>query len=345
VKLRHPERTIDADTLHYTTSTGVAEFFGPTRITQGTMLMWCERGSYDTRAEHGRFTRNGRIIDGSQELRGDSLHYDKRSGEGRAWGHVTVIDTTNDLLVRGDFGRHLQHVDSSLITGSAELVMMMGEDSLFLHADTLFANNDSITGRRILARRHVRFFKRDMQGVCDTMTYTEKDSVITLVGAPFIWSGKDQISGRTISIALRDGHAHLLHVLRDALLANTVDTTETDFSKAYFDQVTGTNITGWFANDQLVRIETDGNSRTVYFAKEMGKDSVERVTGMNRADCSRIVVGLDSGKVSTVSFLTKPDAVMYPLGKAPVEEMRMKGFVWNAAARPKDRNGIFAPAE
>lgn len=345
VKLRHPERTIDADTLHYTTSTGVADFFGPTRITQGTMLMWCERGSYDTRAEHGRFTRGGRIIDGSQELRGDSLHYDKRSGEGRAWGHVTVTDTTNDLLVRGDFGRHLQNVDSSLITGSAELVMMMGKDTLFLHADTLFAHSDSIAGHRVLARRHVRFFKQDMQGVCDTMTYTEKDSVITLVGAPFIWSGKDQISGRTINITLRDGHAHLLHVLRDALLANSVDTAETDLSKAYFDQVTGTNITGWFAHDELVRIETDGNSRTVTFAKEKDAGGTERVTTMNRADCSRIVVALDSGKVSTVSFLTKPDAVMYPLSKAPVEEMRMKGFVWNAAVRPKDRNSIFAPAE
>ena len=345
VKLRHPERTIDADTLHYTTTTGVAEFFGPTRITQGTMLMWCERGTYDTRAEQGRFTRNGRIIDGSRELRGDSLHYNKRAGEGRAWGHVTVIDTTNDLLVRGDFGRHLQNVDSSLITGRAELVMMMGEDSLFLHADTLFANNDPLQGRRILARRNVRFFKRDMQGICDTMTYSDKDSLIALVGAPFLWSGRDQISGRTITITLRDGHAHLLHVLRDALLANTVDSTETDFKKAYFDQVTGTNITGYFANDELVRIETDGNSRTVSFAMEKNKDGTEEVTTMNRADCSRIIVALDSGKVSTVSFLTKPDAVMYPVGKAPVEEMRMKGFVWNAAARPKDRNGIFVPAE
>ncbi len=345
VKLRHPERTIDADTLHYTTTTGVAEFFGPTRITQGTMLMWCERGSYDTHAERGRFTRGGRIIDGPQELRGDSLHYDKRSGEGRAWGHVTVLDTTNDLLVRGDFGRHLQREDSSLITGRAELVMLMGEDSLFLHADTLFAMNDSAQGRRVLARRDVRFFKTDMQGVCDTMTWAEHDSLITLVGGPFLWSGKDQISGRTIHITLRDGRAHMLHVLRDALLANNVDTLQRDVEKAYFDQVTGTNITGWFANDELVRIETEGNSRTVSFAKEKNKDGIEEVTTMNRADCSRIVVGLDSGKVSTVTFLTRPDAVMYPLHKAPVEEMRMKGFVWNAAARPTDRNGIFVPAE
>ena len=296
-------------------------------------------------SEQGRFTRAGRIIDGAQELRGDSLHYDKRTGEGRAWGHVTVVDTTNDLLVRGDFGRHVQRVDSSLITGHAELVMMMGGDSLFLHADTLFANNDSLLGRRILARRNVRFFKRDMQGVCDTMTYVDRDSLITLMGLPFLWSGKDQISGRTVTITLRDGHAYRLHVLRDALLANNVDTTATDFANAYFDQVTGTNITGYFAHGELVRIETDGNSRTVTFAKEMDAQGIEKVTTMNRADCSRIVVALDSGKVSTVSFLTKPDAVMYPLAKAPVEQMRMKGFVWNAAARPKDRNGIFAPAE
>ncbi len=361
VKLRHPERTIDADTLHYTTSNGIAEFFGPTRITQGTMVMFTERGSYDTRAEQGRFTRSGRIVDGAQELRGDSLHYDKRSGEGRAWGNVAVIDTTNDLLVRGDAGRHTQDPDSSFITGHAELVMMMGEDTLFLHADTLFAKNDTILGRRILARRNVRLFKNNMQGVCDTMTYADRDSLITLVGEPFLWSGAEtapddtsgpraaqggsQISGRTIRISLRDGRAHRLYVLRDALLANSVDTLLTDTERAYFDQVTGTNITGFFSNDELVRLETDGNSRTVSFAKEKNPDGIEVVTTMNRADCSRIVVGLDSGQVSTITFLTKPDAVMYPLAKAPVEEMRMKGFVWNAAARPTDRKSIFAPAE
>ena len=347
VQLRHPDRAIEADTLHYVTTTGVAEFFGPTRITQGTTVMFCERGSYDTRAERGRFTRGGRIIDGAQELRGDSLHYDRRAGEGRAWGHVSVIDTSSDVIVRGERGLHLQRADSSLITGRAELVMMMGEDSLFLHADTLFSMNDTAAGMRVLARRNVRFFKNDMQGVCDTMTWAERDSLITLTGDPYLWSGKDQISGRLITITLRDGHAHRLHVLREALLANSVDSliADTAIATAYFDQVTGTTITGWFADDQLVRIEAEGNSRTVSFAKEEDKDGMERVTTMNRADCSRIIVLLDSGEVNSISFLVKPDAVMYPIGQAPAEEMRMKGFTWNAAARPKDREGIFAPGE
>lgn len=344
VKLRHPERAIDADTLHYTTTNGVAEFFGPTRITQGEVLMWTERGSYDTHTEQGRFTRAGRIIDSGRELRGDSLHYDKRAGVGRAWGHVMALDTSNDLLALGDYGWHLQDPDSSLITGHAELVMVMGGDSLFLHADTLYTRRDSLQSRHVIARRNVRFFKSDMQGLCDTMTYAERDSLITLNGDPFLWSGRDQISGRTITITLRDGHAHRLNVLQRALLANMVDTTAADPESAYFDQVTGTNITGYFADDELVRIETVGNSRTVSFAKEKNASGVEVVTSMNRADCARIVVGLDSGKVSTVTFLNKPDAVMYPLSKAPPEEMRMKGFVWNGINRPKDRIAIFAPA-
>ncbi len=344
VHLQHPERTIDADTLHYITTTGVADFFGPTRITQGTTRMWCERGSYDTHAERGRFTRAARIVDGPQELRGDSLHYDKRSGEGLAWGHVSVTDTSSNMVVYGDVGKHLQHEDRSMITGHAELVMLMGHDSLFLHADTLFASTDSSGGKQVLARRGVRFFKSDMQGVCDTMTYMERDSLITLHGDPFLWNGKDQISGRTITISLLDCKAHRLHVLRDAMLANSVDTLVTDLEHARFDQVTGTRITGYFAHDQLVSIVAEGNSRTVYFAKDKDTNGKERISGVNRADCSRIQVALDSGKVSTVSFITKPDAVMYPLSKAPPDELRMKGFVWNEAERPRDRADIFDTA-
>lgn len=334
VHLQHPDRTIDSDTLHYVTTNGVAEFFGPTRITQGSTIMWCERGSYDTRTERGRFTKAGRIVDGPQELRGDSLLYDKHSGEGRAWGHVAVIDTASRMVVLGDIGRMWEEDDRSMITGHAQLIMRMGEDSLFLHSDTLFASKDGLGSRRILARKHVRFFKADMQGACDTMTYVDRDSLITLNGVPFMWSGKDQISGRTINITLRDGKAHRLYVLRDALMANRVDS-------LWYDQVTGTSITGYFANDQLDHLMAEGNCRTVYFAREDEKNGGERIIGMNRADCSRIGVRLDKGAVSTVTFHAKPAAVMYPLAKAPVEEMRMKGFVWNEAERPKDRGDIF----
>lgn len=333
VRLTHPERTIEADTLHYTTSTGLAEFFGPTHITQGNTRMYCEQGSYNTRTGKGRFTKAARIFSEGQMLTGDTLHYDRNTGEGAGWGHVTITDTVNDLLVRGQLGTHNQVEGRSMVTGRAEMVMIMGKDSLFLHADTLFASQDSMGQRHVDARRNVRFFKSDLQGVCDTMTYVGADSLITLRGQPFIWSKTDQISGDTVRIKLRDGRAESLLVEGGAFMISEVD-------GIHFDQVTGTNMIGNFHNDELTQLIAEGNSRTVYFARET-KDSVEQVTGVNRADCSRITVGLDSGKVSTVSFITQPAATLYPLDKAPVEEMRLEGFQWNAAARPKDREDIF----
>jgi hypothetical protein len=192
---------------------------------------------------------------------------------------------------------------------------------------------DSIQGRHMIARRNVRFFKNDLQGVCDSMTYMEKDSLILLRGNPFLWSTADQISGDTIRIKLRDGHAHRLFVDGNAFLAGQADT-------AHFDQVTGTTMTGFFHDGRLSRLIAEGNSRTAYFAREK-KDGEERITGLNRADCSRIIVGLDSGTVSTVTFITQPDAVLYPLEQAPAEELRLKGFVWNAEARPEDHEAIF----
>ena len=334
VVLQGPDRTIASDTLHYTTTTGVAQFFGPTTITSGGTRMWCSRGTYDTRKDQGHFSKGARILlkDG-QELLGDSLAYDRKLGLGEGWGHVHVVDTANDILVRGDRGQHREQSKRSIITGRAELVMMMGEDSLFLHADTLFASADSLGKRQIRGQRGVRFFKKDLQGACDTMTYFQSDSLIRFIGSPVLWSGTDQITGRTMRIKLRDGGADTLFVDHDAFLISEVDT-------AHYDQVTGTHMVGLFRNNTINRIEATGTCRTVYFPKEL-KDGVEQLMGLNRADCSRLIVHILEGVVQRITFITQPDSVLYPLALAPIEEFRLKGFAWRAAERPADRQGIF----
>jgi hypothetical protein len=50
---------------------------------------------------------------------------------------------------------------------------------------------------------------------------------------------------------------------------------------------------------------------------------------------------LEEGKVNTVTFMERPDAVLYPLDKVPPEELRMKGAEWRITERPADREGIF----
>ncbi|MBK6540910.1 MAG: LPS export ABC transporter periplasmic protein LptC [Flavobacteriales bacterium] len=333
VVLRHPERTITSDTLHYHTATGVAEFFGPTSITQKTSRIECVRGTYDTRTRKADFTQRARVITDGQELEGDSVHYDGEVGVGLAWGHVVATDTANGTTVLGDHGRYDQRSERSYVTGHAELLMRSASDTLFMHADSLFAAPDTAGGaRRITARQSVRFFKKDLQGVCDTLIYAETDSMIRMFHEPVLWSGKDQITGDHIRIALVDGHVHRLYADGNAFMTSLVDS-------IHFDQVVGTTMTGFFVNNELDHLITEGNARTVYYAQET-QDSVKRIVGVNRADCSRILVRVADGEVSSVSFLTQPDAVLYPLEKAPTEELMLPGFTWRQQERPIDRADI-----
>ncbi len=334
VRLTHPERTITSDTLHYDTRTGVAHFFGPTDIVQAGTIIHCNAGSYDTRLERARFRKRATIASRGQVLEGDSLHYDRNTGIGLAWGNVSVLDTVNALAVKGDHGRFNELEDRSMITGHAELVMDMDGDTLFLHGDTLHATRDSSgNGRRIEARHRVRFFKSDLQGVCDTMIHAEADSMIHLLGSPFLWSNADQISGDRIRLQLAQGRMHRLYVDRNAFMASRSDS-------VHFDQVAGTTMTGFFEENDLRRILAEGNGRTIYFAKE-SVEGVDRTMGMNKAECSNIEVKVLKNEVNTVTFLGRPDAVLYPIDKVPEGGMQLKGFVWNEEARPKDRASIF----
>lgn len=336
VLLEHPDHTITSDTMHYATGNGVAEFFGPTRILQKNTVINTLRGTYDTRNDRAKFTKRSSILSSGRLLEGDSLHYDKPTGIGLAWGHVAVTDTATDMLVFGDEGHYDEINDRSMITGHAELVILMDGDSLFLHGDSIFTIPDS-TGKRVMAYRNVRFFKSDMQGVCDTLIYSDTDSLIRMFHTPALWSGSDQITGDHIRIAMQDGKAHRLFVEENAFLVSQADS-------AHYDQVTGTNMTGFFVNNELDRILTEGNARTVYFAREE-KDGVESIIGVNRADCSRIAVKLADGKVGMVTFMDQPDAILYPIEKAPADELRMVGSEWRDAERPVDRASIFGKGE
>jgi hypothetical protein len=173
-----------------------------------------------------------------------------------------------------------------------------------------------------------------MQGACDTLVFHQADSTLHLLHRPVLWNSTGQTTGQHIRIALKNGRAHRLFVDRDAFLM-------ADAGDGAFDQVSGTTMTGSFVGGELRSILAEGNCRTVYHVREEKDDGRMEPIGVNRADCSRIRVELEKGEVLSVTFLDKPDAVLYPPGQAPPGELRMKGAEWREAERPTDRWDIF----
>ena len=75
---------------------------------------------------------------------------------------------------------------------------------MFLHADTLQMVTVDSVYREIKAYYGVRFYRTDMQGVCDSMQFNTRDSVLYMYTEPVLWNEQYQLYGDTIAIYMND---------------------------------------------------------------------------------------------------------------------------------------------
>jgi hypothetical protein len=89
------------------------------------------------------------------------------------------------------------------VYGNAVAKNIVGGDTLYLTADTLLSVEDKEKKtRRMFAYNHVKIFKRDLQGKCDSLIYNYSDSTIYFYRDPVLWNERSQLTGDTINIQL-----------------------------------------------------------------------------------------------------------------------------------------------
>jgi lipopolysaccharide export system protein LptA len=331
VVLKHPQYEMFSDTLKYNTFTEITYFYGPTRIISDSNLIYCENGWYDTRNDISQYSKNAYLFSKEQKLFGDSLHYDRKLGIGKAFKNITIIDTIQKIMVNGDYAVHYEKENRSIVTGKTMLTLMFDNDSLFLHADTLLSVFDSTqTHRTLFAYHKVKFFKNDMQGKCDSLVYTFQDSLIRLFNDPILWSDENQLSAEYIEIKMHDGKAEQLEMKNMAFIISQEDTTK-------FNQIKGKNMTGYFENNQLSFVDVREDGQTVYYVKEDNGNYI----GVNKAESDNIRIYLEDKAVKKITFLKKTKATLYPLDQAKEDELRLNGFNWRSTIRPKNIEEIF----
>lgn len=335
VVLTNPEYTMYTDTLHYHSATEQSFFLGPTEIISDENKIYCENGWYDTQNDQARFGENAHIWSNEQQLLGDSIYYDRSIGFGEAFGDVLILDTINKIQISGQYGKHLESENMSFVTEGALMEQYFESDTLMLTADTLQMTADTLEMRRIAAYYGVRIFKPDLQGVCDSLNYSEADSLIRMYDEPFIWSEENQISGERIDLKTFNGTITQLYTENMAFIISEVDS-------IHYNQIKGRTLTGYFLDNELSRVDIDGNGECIYFAVEdapldstsTSLEPESRIIGVNKGACSSMVIRIEDRAISTVNFITKPENAFYPLDKISLEELSLKDFSWNLPARP-----------
>ncbi len=337
VVLTNPQFVINSDTLRYNTFSKITYFLGPTTIKSKENMIYCEDGWYNTSTDLSRFSKNAYILTKEQKMFGDSLYYNRKKGIGKAIKNVHIIDTVQNTNIKGDYAIHYELIDLSIVTGQALLTKIQENDTLFLHADTLKAigkpNNNlqekNNKQQQLFAYHKVKIFKKDLQGKCDSLVYTLSDSTMNMYKNPTLWSDENQLTADSMKIITGNKSLKTIELKGTCFIVSKEDSLR-------FNQIKGKYMKGFFTENKLTRINVEGNGQTIYYAKEK-----ETIKAVNRADCSDLHIYLKENKIDKITFVTKPDATLYPLEQIDLKDLKLKDFTWRALERPLKFSDIF----
>ncbi len=332
VILINPQYTMTSDTLMYKTVTETSYFYGPTNIVSKNNNIYCESGNYNTKTDISHFKKKVCIIDSNQTIYADSIYYDRNSGEGIASNNISIISKDKNSVIKGDRASYNEIYGTLLITLKAQLIMIDNKDSLYLHSDTLKALTLDSTKkqRNILAYHKVKFFRKDLQGLCDSLSYNTKDSIINMYRQPILWADKDQMSADFVSIKIKNNKINTINFQNSSFIISQFDT-------AKFNQVKGKDITAHFKNNELKKIYVKGNAETIYYlAEENGN-----LTGIDKSFSPDMLIYITDKKVHKVVHLEATEGTVYPQKEFNKEDAFLIDFKWQPQKRPNTRYDIF----
>ncbi len=331
VVLTNPDYKMNSDTGRYNTVNKTAYFIGPSIIKSKENYIYCENGWYDTDKEISRFSKNTTIVTKEQKLYGDSVYYDRKIGYARATKNIILIDTTHKSIMTGNHAEYWEKLNKSIITDKAIYGKIIDKDTLFLTGDTLLYNAPDSLHSFVKAHPHVKFFKKDLQGVCDSLVYTTHDSLMVMYNSPMMWAGNGQVTAKQIRVTVSEHGVKYFELLQNALVIQKSDSLDEN----KFNQITGKKIEGFFANDSIRKLNVISNAQIIYYVKQK-----KNYKGVNKTICTDLTVWFNADGVDRATFRNKPESTIYPLKEIDDKEMRFKNFMWLENKRPRKKEDI-----
>ena len=330
VQVENPDFTLYSDTLHYDTESKVATILGPSVIVSDSGTIHTSRGWYDTVNNTSLLLDQSQVESGEKILIGDSIFYNRDTGMGEVYGNMSLIDTAQHVTLQGEYGYYNEQTGYAFATDSARFLEYSQGDTLFLHADTLQMVTVDSVYREIKAYYGVRFYRIDMQGVCDSMQFNTRDSVLYMYTEPVLWNEQYQLYGDTIAIYMNDSTIEYAHVIQFAFAAQHVDS-------SYYNQLKGNDLKAYFEGQAVHQIDVGGNAESIFYPLE--KDGAK--VGMNETKSGFLTIWVKDNKLDKLKIWPSPVGSMTPIPDLKPDQKMLKDFYWFDYLRPKNRDDIY----
>ena len=217
--------------------------------------------------------------------------------------------------------------DSLSVTADSAKVAL---DSLSVAADSVSVAVDTTKYGFAFARGNVKIFRRDIQVRCDSMHYSDLDSIARFYKDPVIWNEENrQYYSDSLAVLIKKGR-----VDRASLMSNAFVVTQED--SLLYDQIKSAEIMVFFdSTSALKRFDALGGATAVFFLREN-----DRLATVNKVESKMLSGNFVKGNIDRIYYYDSPKNDAYPVVQFPQQERYLKGFRWIPELRPTGKQDI-----
>ncbi len=204
------------------------------------------------------------------------------------------------------------------------------DDSLSAQTDSLAVPKDSAKISFVYGIKNVKVFRSDMQVSCDSLAYTDLDSLIRLYESPVVWNEiKRQYTADSITIVVKNQT-----IDRASLMSNAFIIVQED--SLSFDQIRGAEMMAYFdSTGTLRRFDALGGASGVFYIEENGS-----LATVNKFESKMLTATLKDGNIQDLNYFDAVKSDAYPVVQMKKDEKTLKGFDWQPDKRPKGPEDI-----
>jgi lipopolysaccharide export system protein LptA len=357
------EQEITANKLYYNKVSGMQKADGNVNLfdNKERRRLLCEHLTYNSQTTQLNVNGDVQIDEfaNARILVCEYAQYNKRNAYMKAMKRVVVYDSAEASILQCDTVQYNFERNLSLATGKPLLRMLADKDSMFIRATAFFGapaealdtikhfvvpsnivadstkERNTDVKRIVIGKEDVRLFTDSMQALCDSLVYSQKDSVFKLFKQPILWANGSQATADTIYLQTQNNKARHIKLIQNAFVINDTKAT------GLYDQITGRTIDGDIVNDNLDELFVEGNAQTIYY----NKNDKGEYEGMNKAEASQLRIRMKDKKVNRISFYSLPKGTMTPMDLLTADAKQLEGFKWQESRRPKTKEDVIGVAK
>ena len=180
------------------------------------------------------------------------------------------------------------------------------------------------------AIRNVRIYRKDVQMVCDSLMYTDLDSIARMYLDPVIWQEeKRQYSSDSLYVVVRNGGLDKANLMSNAFIAIQEDST-------HYNQIKSAEMMAYFDKEGgLRRFDALGGALSLFYIEEN-----DVLATVNKTDSKMMSANFKDGELQRIYYFEQAKNDGYPVVQLSRDEKYLKGFKWQEERRPADRNAV-----